>query len=90
MLHVVVLMFPLIPRDFVPCFYSLPCVWEQELSPKTALLLGRASGNEEKSSLGGAGGLSQYLLAFFWNSPKERNFALSQQVESKALGISCP
>lgn len=30
MLHMVV-----IPRDFVPCFYSLPCVWEQELSPKT-------------------------------------------------------
>lgn len=90
MLHVVVLMFPLIPRDFVPCFYSLPCVWEQELSPKTALLLGRASGNEEKSSLGGAGGLSQYLLAFFGILRRERNFALSQQVESKALGISCP
>lgn len=72
MLHVVVLMFPLIPRDSVPCFYSLPCVWE--LSPKTLLLLGRASGNEEKGSLGGTGGFSQYLLAFFWNSPKGKEF----------------
>lgn len=44
MLHMAVLMFPLIPRDVAPCFSSLSVSGEEELSPDSVLLLGRASG----------------------------------------------
>lgn len=53
MLYMAVLMFPFIPSVSVPCLYSLSWIWGAGAeSLDSVFLLGRASGNEEKCSLG--------------------------------------